>query len=92
MTGMGADAPRAWKPFNAKSDFNVGQDEARCTVYSMPRSAAEAGVVHRVVPLLQIPEQTMQLAQYKKAVRSRHRFSALALPEKMVWADKWCRE
>jgi chemotaxis response regulator CheB len=36
----------------------------------MPRSAAEAGVVHRVVPLLQIPEQIVQLAHYKKAARA----------------------
>jgi two-component system chemotaxis response regulator CheB len=50
--------------------FNVGQDEASCTVYGMPRSAAEAGILHRVVPLLQIPEPMMQLAHYKKAARA----------------------
>jgi chemotaxis response regulator CheB len=36
----------------------------------MPRSAAEAGVLHRVVPLSQIPEQIMQIAHYKKAARA----------------------
>lgn len=70
MTGMGADGAKGMETIKREGGFNVGQDEATCTVYGMPRSAAEAGVLHRVVPLLQIPEQIMQLAHYKKAARA----------------------
>ena len=70
MTGMGADGAKGMEAIKREGGFNVGQDEATCTVYGMPRSAAEAGVLHRVVPLQQIPEQIMQLAHYKKAARA----------------------
>jgi two-component system chemotaxis response regulator CheB len=70
MTGMGADGAKGMETIKREGGFNVGQDEASCTVYGMPRSAAEAGVLHRVVPLRQIPEQIMQLAHYKKAARA----------------------
>jgi two-component system chemotaxis response regulator CheB len=70
MTGMGADGAKGMETIKREGGFNVGQDEATCTVYGMPRSAAEAGVLHRVVPLLQIPEQIMQIAHYKKAARA----------------------
>jgi two-component system, chemotaxis family, protein-glutamate methylesterase/glutaminase len=69
MTGMGADGAKGMETIKREGGFNVGQDEATCTVYGMPRSAAEAGVLHRVVPLLQIPEQIMQITRYK-AVRA----------------------
>ncbi len=70
MTGMGADGAKGMETIKREGGFNVGQDEASCTVYGMPRSAAEAGVLHRVVPLSQIPEQIMQIAHYKKAARA----------------------
>jgi two-component system chemotaxis response regulator CheB len=70
MTGMGADGAKGMETIKREGGFNVGQDEASCTVYGMPRSAAEAGVLHRVVPLMQIPEQIMQIAHYKKAARA----------------------
>ena len=70
MTGMGADGAKGMETIKREGGFNVGQDEATCTVYGMPRSAAEAGVLHRVVPLLQIPEQIMQVAHYKKTARA----------------------
>ena len=70
MTGMGADGAKGMQTIKREGGFNVGQDEASCTVYGMPRSAAEAGVLHRVVPLSQIPEQIMQLTHYRKAARA----------------------
>ncbi len=65
MTGMGADGMKGMMAIKQNGGFNVGQDEPSCTVYGMPRSAAEAGVLHRVVPLLNIPDQVMQLTHYK---------------------------
>jgi two-component system chemotaxis response regulator CheB len=66
MTGMGADGAKGMQVIKREGGFNLGQDEAGCTVYGMPRSAAEAKVLHRVVPLMQIPEQIMQITHYKK--------------------------
>ncbi len=44
--------------------LTVGQDEASCTVYGMPRSCAEAGVLQRVVSLTQIPGEILQATHY----------------------------
>ena len=70
LTGMGADGAKGMANIKREGGFNVGQDEASCTVYGMPRSAAEAGVLHRVVPLLQVPDQIMQITHYKKSARA----------------------
>ena len=65
MTGMGADGVKGMESIKREGGFNLGQDEPSCTVYGMPRSAAEANVLHRVVPLQQIPEQILQITRYK---------------------------
>jgi two-component system chemotaxis response regulator CheB len=46
--------------------LTVGQDEASCAVYGMPRSCAEAGVLQRVVSLPRIPEQILQATRYRQ--------------------------
>ena len=66
MTGMGADGVKGMQAISKEGGFNLGQDEASCTVYGMPRSAAEAKILNRVVSLNQIPEQIMQITHYKK--------------------------
>ena len=66
MTGMGADGVHGMKAIADAGGFTLGQDEASCIVYGMPRSCAEAGVLQRVVPLTQIPEQIMQAVGYRK--------------------------
>ena len=64
LTGMGADGAKGMQIIKREGGFNLGQDEASCTVYGMPRSAAEAGVLHRVAPLHQIPELIMTATRY----------------------------
>jgi two-component system chemotaxis response regulator CheB len=54
------------KAIASAGGFTVGQDECSCTVYGMPRSCAEAGVLQRVVSLEQIPEQILQATRYRK--------------------------
>ncbi|HEX4486132.1 MAG TPA: chemotaxis response regulator protein-glutamate methylesterase [Terriglobales bacterium] len=66
LTGMGADGAKGMGAIQKEGGITVGQDEASCTVYGMPRSAAEMGVVQRVVPLQQVPEQIMQITHYKR--------------------------
>jgi len=46
--------------------FTVGQDEATCAVYGMPRSCAEMGILKRVVPLPEIPPLILSAPAYRK--------------------------
>jgi two-component system, chemotaxis family, protein-glutamate methylesterase/glutaminase len=64
MTGMGADGLQGMQAIARGGGVTVGQDEATCTVFGMPRSCAESGVLQRVVPLSQIPEQILGATHY----------------------------
>ena len=66
MTGMGADGAEGMKAIFRQGGMTIGQDEASCTVYGMPRACAELGVLNRVVPLSQIPAQIMQATRYRR--------------------------
>src|SRR5208337_3248397 len=66
MTGMGADGLQGMKAIAHEGGVTLGQDEASCTVYGMPRSCAEAGVLQRVVPLAGIPEQILLATRYRQ--------------------------
>jgi len=66
MTGMGVDGAQGMKAIHREGGFTVGQDEASCAVYGMPRACAEGGSLDRVVPLSQIPQEIMQATRYRK--------------------------
>ncbi|HXZ40051.1 MAG TPA: chemotaxis response regulator protein-glutamate methylesterase [Terriglobales bacterium] len=66
MTGMGADGLEGMRAISNAGGLTVGQDEASCTVYGMPRSCADAGVLSRVVPLGDIPAVILQATRYRK--------------------------
>jgi two-component system chemotaxis response regulator CheB len=51
LTGMGNDGAKAMNELHQAGAFTVGQNEATCTVYGMPKAAAALGAVDRVVPL-----------------------------------------
>ncbi|MBQ7679204.1 MAG: chemotaxis response regulator protein-glutamate methylesterase [Butyrivibrio sp.] len=58
MTGMGADGTEGVKNLKSKKKIHViGQDQASCTVYGMPRAIALAGLVNQVVPLDDIAQE-----------------------------------
>ncbi len=57
LTGMGNDGEEGMRAIHAAGGWTVGQDEASCTVYGMPRACALAGVLRRVTPLRDIPEE-----------------------------------
>jgi two-component system chemotaxis response regulator CheB len=57
MTGMGYDGAEGMKAIFAKGGYTVGQDEATCVVYGMPRACAEAGTLRRVLPLERIADE-----------------------------------
>lgn len=60
MTGMGCDGAEGMKAIHRAGGLTIGQDEATCTVYGMPRVCAEMGILDRIVPLSHIPAQVTQ--------------------------------
>jgi two-component system chemotaxis response regulator CheB len=51
LTGMGHDGVEGLRIIKERGGYVIGQDEATAVVYGMPRAAAVAGLVDRVVPL-----------------------------------------
>jgi two-component system chemotaxis response regulator CheB len=54
LTGMGQDGIVGLRKVKDRGGFVVGQDAATSVVYGMPRAAAQAGLVDRVLPLDEI--------------------------------------
>lgn len=51
MTGMGDDGAAGLLEMRKAGAQTVGQDEASCVVYGMPKEAVKRGAVAKVVPL-----------------------------------------
>ncbi len=66
LTGMGSDGAEGMKAIRRLGGLTIGQDEASCTVYSMPRACAELGVLSRVVPLSEIPAYILHATRYRR--------------------------
>jgi two-component system chemotaxis response regulator CheB len=67
LTGMGNDGEEGMRAIYAAGGWTVGQDEASCTVYGMPRACALAGVLRRVVPLTQVPGEIVSATRTPQA-------------------------
>jgi two-component system chemotaxis response regulator CheB len=63
MTGMGSDGTLGLRLLKRHGCQVIAQDEASCVVFSMPRSAIEAGVADAVVPLDGIASRIAALVQ-----------------------------
>jgi len=61
LTGMGHDGVQGLRVIKDCGGYVVGQDEASSVVYGMPRAAAAAGLVDRVVPLEAVPRALCEL-------------------------------
>jgi two-component system chemotaxis response regulator CheB len=66
MTGMGGDGALGMQAIFREGGLTVGQDEATCAVYGMPRTCAELGVLKRLVPLPEIPREVLSALGYRK--------------------------
>ncbi|NTW86342.1 MAG: chemotaxis protein CheB, partial [Holophagaceae bacterium] len=55
LTGMGEDGARGLLQMRQKGARTLGQDEASCVVYGMPRVAYMRGAVEEQAPLSAIP-------------------------------------
>ena len=62
LTGMGADGAKGMKTLRTMGARTVGQDEATCVVYGMPREAANLGAVEFVKPLEAVADQILELS------------------------------
>jgi two-component system chemotaxis response regulator CheB len=66
LTGMGDDGARGMQAIFREGGLTLGQDQASCVVYGMPRSCAEMGVLSQVVPLPDIPLHILAALRYRK--------------------------
>lgn len=55
LTGMGKDGAQGLLAMRRAGAWNIGQDQASCVVYGMPREAAEVGALEAVASLADIP-------------------------------------
>ncbi|MCK9285597.1 MAG: chemotaxis response regulator protein-glutamate methylesterase [Rhodocyclaceae bacterium] len=56
LTGMGRDGAAGMLELHRAGAWNIGQDQASCVVYGMPRAAAEIGALDAMAPLTNIAE------------------------------------
>lgn len=62
LTGMGHDGVNGLAVIKKNGGYVIGQDEASAVVYGMPRAAAVAGLVDRVVPLADVARALCDVA------------------------------
>lgn len=61
LTGMGSDGAKGMLAMRNAGALTIGQDEATCVVYGMPKSAYEIGAVKYQIPLENIPGKIYSL-------------------------------
>jgi two-component system chemotaxis response regulator CheB len=60
LTGMGRDGTDGAIALHAKGAHIIAESQETCVVYGMPKAAAEAGIVHELLPLHEIPEAILR--------------------------------
>jgi two-component system chemotaxis response regulator CheB len=60
MTGMGSDGARGLLEIRQAGARTIGQDEASCVVFGMPKEAANIDAVEKLVPLNRIPHEIIK--------------------------------
>jgi two-component system chemotaxis response regulator CheB len=66
MTGMDSDGAVGMTSIFRQGGMTIGQDEASCTVYGMPRTCLQLGVLTHVRGLADIPAQIIQATRDRK--------------------------
>jgi two-component system chemotaxis response regulator CheB len=67
LTGMGRDGAMGLLAMRRAGARTLGQDEASCVVYGMPRVARELGAVERQLPLSAMGPAILELARFHAA-------------------------
>lgn len=65
LTGMGRDGADGLLKMRAKGAYTLGQDEATCVVYGMPKAAFDQGAVCEQLPLPDIAAAITRIANNK---------------------------
>ncbi len=60
MTGMGSDGTKGLEILKKKGTIVIGQDQASCVVYGMPKAPAERGLIDVVAPLDRIAAEIVK--------------------------------
>ncbi len=68
LTGMGRDGAHGIAELRRAGAHTIGQDEASCVVYGMPRVAAELGGIDEVVPLVKMGPTLLRSAEMRARV------------------------
>ncbi|WP_281404991.1 chemotaxis response regulator protein-glutamate methylesterase [Nitratireductor sp. XY-223] len=66
LTGMGRDGAKGLLEMRNGGATTIGQNEASCVVYGMPRSAFEIGAVENQLPLRRIGEEILKSTLSRK--------------------------
>lgn len=67
LTGMGKDGAKGLLAMRQAGAFTIGQDEASCLIYGMPKAAFKLGAVERQLPLSKISEAILDRLQRQAA-------------------------
>ena len=60
LTGMGDDGTEGLRAIKRYGGYTIAEDKSTCIVYGMPKSAIEAGVVDKIVPLHEIADEIVR--------------------------------
>jgi two-component system chemotaxis response regulator CheB len=71
LTGMGRDGAAGLLAMRNAGAHTLGQDEASCVVYGMPKAAFELGAVERQLPLERIGTEILKLTNARRMETSR---------------------
>ena len=63
LTGMGNDGAKGLMHMRNVGCKNIGQNEATCVVYGMPKAAKDMGAIDYELPLFKIADKIMELAR-----------------------------
>lgn len=72
LTGMGRDGAEGLLSLRRAGARTIGQDEASCVVFGMPKAAYELGACEQMIPLDEYPRKLLQLLQEEPQTRSDH--------------------
>jgi two-component system chemotaxis response regulator CheB len=66
LTGMGNDGKEGLRAIKKHGGYTIAEDKSTCIVYGMPKSAIDAGVVDKVVPLHEIAGEIVKRVESRE--------------------------